>query len=194
MAKREKLRKDIFEADDPKEAKKLDPYKFLTQNQLEEVGEMPDHDIYMHDPAVCDHEIVSEVLYRLEKGNYLDTAANCAGIEPDQLSYWLEAGVRGESKEYRKFLIAARRAVAKAEANLVETIEEEAQDDWRAAAFILERRHSRKWGKKTNVKFEDDGASDPKVIEHRQNVADQVKDKSKRDEARKYLSYNSDED
>ena len=123
-------------------------------------------------------------------GNYLETAAACAGVHRDTLYEWLRKGAAApEGNCYRDFSDMLTRAMAQSEAEAVaaidaagmphevtrcritrkplfqdgkpvldddgnqlyitETIEESTvESDWRALAWLLERRFSKRWGRR----------------------------------------------
>ena len=123
-------------------------------------------------------------------GNYLETAAACAGIHKDTFYNWIIKGANApEGNRYHNFSDAVQKALAESESvavaaiheagmphdvvktrtirkplfldgqqvadadgNLVyieETIEESTvESDWRALAWLLERRFSKRWGRR----------------------------------------------
>lgn len=123
-------------------------------------------------------------------GNYLETAAACAGIHRDTLYEWLRKGAAApEGDCYRDFSDMLTRAMAASEGVAIEAIrlagkehevtrtrttvkpllnngrqltdddgkpiyveetvtETTVETDWRALAWLLERRFSRRWGRR----------------------------------------------
>lgn len=89
-------------------------------------------------------------------GNYLNVAAQYAGLPPDTVYQWIHRGraaiERGQrATKYAKFVIAIDQAMAAAEMNHVEIIESASGRSWAAAAWWLERRYPGRWGKKPRV-------------------------------------------
>jgi len=80
-------------------------------------------------------------------GNYMETAAALAGISVATLRNWLRAGRRGESPELADFAQAIARARAVAEVRDLERIGRD--PSWQSAAWRLERRHPKRWGRRT---------------------------------------------
>ena len=77
----------------------------------------------------------------------------CVRVDIDEstLYRWLTAGetqVRGRYCEFRKDF---QRAIAESAETLLNQIRVKAHEDWRAAAFILERRFPDDYGKRTEV-------------------------------------------
>ena len=96
----------------------------------------------------------------VRSGNWLETAAQMAGIDRDTLFAWkrkgksdLEAGLTNSI--YAQFVNAIARAEADAEAVSVARVRTAAQKDWRAAAWYLERRHSDRWTLNQSVTAEE---------------------------------------
>jgi hypothetical protein len=97
-------------------------------------------------PKVC-----KAIKAALEKGNTQQTAATLAGISLDSLMRWKRLGYRdlenGIESAYSNFYTMVERAREAAVDRYVQIIHDAASEDWRAAAFFLERRHPKHWGK-----------------------------------------------
>ena len=85
---------------------------------------------------------VAELVAAVETGVSIESACSIAGIHR---STWYEWRERPE--------IEARldRALAIAESRLIDSIREAGRDDWRASAWILERRYPETWSKRSEV-------------------------------------------
>lgn len=77
----------------------------------------------------------------IEAGCTFKLAAQAAGISETTLYNWLKKGEEGAAPIYREFLKEIKKAEATQAAKLLATIEGQASRDWKAAAWILERRH-----------------------------------------------------
>lgn len=130
------------------------------------------------------------ILDAIRCGNYLETAAACAGIHRDTLYEWLRKGAAApEGDCYRDFSDMLTRAMAASECIAVEAIRQAGEEhdvtrtrttvkplldygrpvldehgnpvliteettehvrehDWRALSWLLERRFSRRWGRR----------------------------------------------
>jgi hypothetical protein len=84
---------------------------------------------------------VARVLDEVRKGLPLKTAATLAGISEDTLQNWRNTDAR--------FAELLEQALAESEAALVAGIQAAAAKDWRAQAFLLERRFPATWGKRS---------------------------------------------
>ena len=80
-----------------------------------------------------------------------------AGVNPATFYRWLEKGEAAQTGVYREFCDTASRARADAALRLVSQITLQAPTDWRAAAFLLERRFPDDYGKRTEVTGKDGG-------------------------------------
>jgi hypothetical protein len=82
-------------------------------------------------------------------GSYFETAAAAAGVSGRALRYWLRAAAEArendEKNRYTDFAEALELAQAQAEVREVGIITRAGAKDWKAAAWLLERRHSRRW-------------------------------------------------
>jgi len=95
----------------------------------------------------------------VEQGNYVETAAELAGVAKSTVYNWMKRGEAGEAP-YAAFMHAVKRASARAEAKAVANVRRAGLDDrfWAAEMTYLERRHPEKWGRRQES---NDG---PKVI------------------------------
>src|ERR1041385_5116775 len=89
----------------------------------------------------------------LRRGNYIETACRCAGITRGAFYNWMQKA-RDGIPEYVEIAERVEQAQAEAEANRVELIHVASRDDWRAAAWWLERVHRERWGVDTKLIIE----------------------------------------
>ncbi|MCA9312668.1 MAG: hypothetical protein KDA21_15750 [Phycisphaerales bacterium] len=96
------------------------------------------------------------MLAALRAGNYIETAAEFAGIDRATLFRWLAKGRAARSGQFRDFCDAVEGAIAQAEVAAVARIVTASQADWKAAAWLLERgpAHQR-WRPSLQVKLGD---------------------------------------
>jgi hypothetical protein len=99
--------------------------------------------------------VLDAVVQALRQGNYLDTASALAGISHETLKGWLTQGARdfvaGERTDYAVFWARIAASLAEAEATDVARMNRAAQRDWRAAAWVLERRWPERWSSRAQV-------------------------------------------
>ena len=91
-------------------------------------------------------DLQKRLLDAIAAGNYIHTACAAVGIGESTYFKWLERGRAGESP-YREFIEALTRAEQQAIVSLVKIVRSHAIGDWRAAAFLLERRQKKDWGR-----------------------------------------------
>jgi len=78
-------------------------------------------------------------------------AATAAGIHRSTLYRWLRHGRDQKRGRYRKFLSQVEKAQAEAESPDVALIAKAASEDWRAAAWRLERKAPRRYGPRVQL-------------------------------------------
>ncbi len=105
-------------------------------------------------PTLASPEIAQAIIANLSKGNYLRPSCEAAGISYEAVREWIQkaandsaAGI--QDSPYVNFTQAITRATAASETGLAARLE--ASEDWRAQAFLLERRHRERWGKTEQV-------------------------------------------
>src|SRR5437667_437109 len=87
----------------------------------------------------------TRLLAAIAAGNYIHTACAAVGIDKSTYSRWVVKGEKGQ-EPYRTFCDGLMRAAEEAQVKFVERIEQHSIGDWRAAAFLLERRNRKEWG------------------------------------------------
>lgn len=87
-------------------------------------------------------ELMERITVLLRRGLYRETACATVGISSRTLRLWLRRGAEGgpHSARYRRFAEAIEKAEAEAEGIAAAAIMKAGMDDWRALAWILERR------------------------------------------------------
>ncbi|MFD1422452.1 hypothetical protein ACFQ4J_01685 [Laceyella tengchongensis] len=99
-------------------------------------------------PTKLTPALQEKIVTVIRGGNYIETAAAYAGISKQTLYNWLRRGARQKSGQYREFALAVEQALAEAEMRDLALIEQAARDGkWQAAAWRLERRFPKRWGR-----------------------------------------------
>jgi hypothetical protein len=97
------------------------------------------------------------LLQALRVGNYVETAAQYAGISKETYYNWLAYGEAGKPP-FKDFLDKVAEAHAHAEIASLTRIQKAAEDgNWFAAAWILERRFPERWARKDHLIHEGGG-------------------------------------
>lgn len=108
-------------------------------------------------------DVQDRIVQALRAGNYVDTAAQFAGISRPTLYRWLERGDRAAEKadlgetlsEQEEMFLNFRNEVDAARASAtvrnVSLISQAAQNSWQAAAWWLERTNPNLWGRQTRT-------------------------------------------
>jgi hypothetical protein len=100
-------------------------------------------------PTKLTKEVQDRILQAVQAGNYLDTAAQFAGIDPSTMRRWVIKGEAPDAPDaYREFCVAIKGARASAEVRSVALIQNAASNGtWQAAAWYLERSYPDRWGR-----------------------------------------------
>ena len=94
-------------------------------------------------PLGLTREVETAICDAVRAGAFLDQAAEHAGVGRSTVYRWLG---RAASDPFRDFRDALTRARASAEVGAVAIVRKHMRDDWRAAAFYLERGRTRSGG------------------------------------------------
>lgn len=93
-------------------------------------------------PALVDPATMAVMIRALRNGATNKIAADAAGVDPTTFSKWMTAGaVETAPPELRRFYLESTRARASNATDLLQIIVDAALQDWRAAAWMLERLH-----------------------------------------------------
>lgn len=110
-------------------------------------------------PSKLTTELIGRMVQALRAGSYVETAAAHVGIHKDTYYRWMREGAderehiaKGGKPRKGKALFlalsdAVERAMADAELRDLALVSQAALDDWRAAAWKLERRNPSRWGR-----------------------------------------------
>jgi hypothetical protein len=102
-------------------------------------------------PSKLTAEAQTRICEAVRAGNYLDVAAEYGGIGQATFHRWMSRGAKETKGAYRDFRTAVEKAERDAEVALVATWRRQAIDNWQAAAALLERRYSRRWGRRQTI-------------------------------------------
>ena len=131
-------------------------------------------------PSKITPELIKEFADVLSTGVYMETAAEYIGVSKISLYAWLKKGRKEKKGIHRDFLNAVKKALAKSELSAlsvitkasrgydvikertviksdgtVETSTEKTREfSWQAAAWHLERKHPKRWGRRLESKVD----------------------------------------
>ena len=116
-------------------------------------------------------EVQERIVSAIRGGNYLEVAAQYAGIDSGTLHRWMKKANDPEADDrYRQFRDAVESARSAAEVRNVALIQQAANDGtWQAAAWYLERTAWQRWGRRTMVTG-DAGEAIKVEVDHRQTL------------------------
>jgi hypothetical protein len=108
-------------------------------------------------PCKLTPETAEKILERIRAGAYRETACAAAGIGSRTLRDWLRKAAHSKScgveTKFTEFADRMDEAEAEAEHTELDFIRRAGSDDWRAAAWILERRGAKRWGIKKSIEL-----------------------------------------
>lgn len=104
-------------------------------------------------PPKLTPELSEQICKYIAAGLTKKGAASAACISDSSLYLWLEKGekdkARGKSTVYSEFLDSLKRAEGAFKLGRIKTIQQAAADDWKAAAWLLERCYRDEYGRST---------------------------------------------
>lgn len=108
---------------------------------------------------ISEPDTVQVLLEAVNDGNYMETAAELAGLSKQTLYNWLKRGEDGEVP-FTALLDALKRGQARAEVAEVAKVRAAGNDPrfWAASMTYLERRHPERWARRS------EGNDGPKVV------------------------------
>jgi len=103
-------------------------------------------------PTALTPEVRDKVVMALSIGNYRKDAAGFAGVDPRTLHRWLAKGRSDPGGEYGGFARDVAEAEGRAKIAALGCVQKAARDgDWRAAAWLLERKHPAEFSDKSQL-------------------------------------------
>lgn len=108
-------------------------------------------------PTKLTPEVQEEVCTAIRAGNTFEASAAYGGISPASFYSYMDKGRQSYEKgkrrtKFTEFLEEVTRAKSTAEVALVANINKAGKRDWRAHAFLLERRNPVDWGRQDRIK------------------------------------------
>lgn len=97
------------------------------------------------------NEAVVRFIHATRLGASRVAACRYAGLAPSTVFAWMARGRRARSGKFLEFLERVREADGHAELHLLAQIQTAAKRDWRAAAWMLERKFPKRWGKREHL-------------------------------------------
>jgi transposase len=114
-------------------------------------------------PTKLNEHTHEAIVTAVRAGNYVETAAQAAGIDTATFYRWMERGEADIENDvdtpFRGFCEAVQKAKAESEKIDLDLIAKAAgEGNWQAAAWRLERRFKDKWGRNDKMKIEHAGS------------------------------------
>lgn len=96
-------------------------------------------------------EVAEQLLSLLRAGAHPTVACEAAGVDPAAFQRWMRRGTsskdRPRDRPFRELRARVERARAEAEARAIAQVARAGGDDWRAAAWLLERQYPERWSR-----------------------------------------------
>lgn len=102
-----------------------------------------------------DEDMRGRVVDLISKGIAEGRAAEAVGINPKTLSRWINRPANGEQRELSRQVARAR---IEGKAALIKVIEDASAKDWKAAAWLLERKYPAEFARPAPRVIGEDGA------------------------------------
>jgi hypothetical protein len=87
-------------------------------------------------------ERIDKICEGIKKGLTYDMCAKFAGVSPSAFYTWLRKGREGKEKKFIDFVSKLEQAEASGAVFHLQNITNNSKEDWKASAWILERRHN----------------------------------------------------
>ncbi len=102
-------------------------------------------------------DLGNRIISLVRRGAHRETACASAGVTRRTLEMWLERAKGGpHSTRYKRFAEALDKAEAETESVAVSAIIVAGKQDWRALAWVLERRGAQRWNSKRAAEKKDE--------------------------------------
>lgn len=102
-------------------------------------------------PTLFTPEVQAKIIGFIRLGAYIETAARAAGISRPTFQEWMKRGGKGE-EPFAGFIAAIEKAMGESEVKDLAHLENAAKNgNWQAAAWRLERRFPKKYGRKLEI-------------------------------------------
>jgi len=101
-------------------------------------------------PTKLTPDLQAKIVEALKAGNYAEVAARHVGIASSTFYDWMKRGGEGD-RRFSEFSEAIGEAEAFAHARAVTIIAKAMADDWKAAAWYLERKYHDEWGRRDKL-------------------------------------------
>ena len=119
-------------------------------------------------PLKLTRDVHDRITEAVETGATYEVAAIAAGIHRDTFRVWREQGetdrAAGLTTIYSDLAAAVQDARARGEVELARKIRAHASLDWKAAAWLLERRHPERWARREHVDLELTERAEPRTV------------------------------
>ena len=130
-------------------------YRSLLEETDIDPNSIPDHNSKTKEPLfISKPGLKVTIVELLRDGHHTSTVCNYAGIDYTTFTGWLRKGKEGKDKAYYDFYNEVRMAEAEAEVNRLKNIKDHSKIDWKASAWIMERKWPERWAKRDHSRHD----------------------------------------
>lgn len=121
-------------------------------------------------PQAWTPEAHERFMNMIRKGHYISSACSGSGLNRRNVDKWVQKGRQSkqlaERNFYTEFVEEFDFAMSLAEDKFLSVVSNAGEDDWRAAAWVMERRWADRWAKKEtqNVTLSGDGGGPVQML------------------------------
>lgn len=110
-------------------------------------------------PSLLTPKTKQKLIEAIKAGSHYETACAYAGISYSTFREWMQRGQgthkrRKTDQDYVDFADAILEAESQGEISAIAAIKAASKNDWKAAAWMLERRHSARWASTQKVQLQ----------------------------------------
>jgi hypothetical protein len=100
-------------------------------------------------PTILNEQIADQLVVMLRAGNFVHVACRAAGVSRQAYQVWMRRGLSSKAADapFRELRGRIEQALDEAEVRAVTQIAKASGEDWRAAAWYLERAHPERWSR-----------------------------------------------
>ena len=96
-------------------------------------------------PTSLTLDVRRAIIESLRDGATISVSCSAAGISRQTFYDWIKRG-QAEESPFKEFIDICERVIAESEISAVASIRAAGKKNWKALAWLLSRRHRRRWG------------------------------------------------
>ena len=105
-------------------------------------------------PPSINPKLEEAILMALRQGAFPSAAAEASGVPRQTFSDWMRRGAQQRRGVYHELYVKVMAAMSEGELRALEQVQAAAEKDWKAAAWLLERRFRARWARQVETPAE----------------------------------------